>query len=418
MRCRPLTCRPLEVGMAAVLALQPSHFFYAPLQRGSNAWGSPAKRPLPRGIPKAVVGNGGVGVEEEVCARLLAAGYCTSEVESITGTQGLRLDPQGGLPARLAQIDFLVEQGVFKSSSSMRDYVTRMPWSLELDFQVVYEDERFLVINKPHGVRMNAGKEGLVFPAEVTCEGWVRSYLPELKAMRFCHQLDYATSGLLVIAKDRHAAGACSRLFQERLARKQYTALVFGHPTFNRVEVNQPICSVPTHRFRMQLGHPLPQNLSEEGAPGAHHVKNSQLKSTALIGSAKKRHHSDLFDTMAMAGGVGRLPDKSGTETETKTAVQDTGAMRRGCKSACTVVTVLKRGRLAVRGQLHGVPVSMVRLEPLTGRRHQLRLHCLGLGHPVVGDMTYAGDQDSYRMFLHAARLDLPLGTSGSSPVV
>lgn len=31
------------------------------------------------------------------------------------------------------------------------------------------------------------------------------------------------------------------------------------------------------------------------------------------------------------------------------------------------------------------------------------------LGHPIVGDYTYAADKLSYRMFLHAASLELPL---------
>ncbi len=33
--------------------------------------------------------------------------------------------------------------------------------------------------------------------------------------------------------------------------------------------------------------------------------------------------------------------------------------------------------------------MTKVRLQPRTGRRHQLRLHCLCLGHPIVGDYTY-----------------------------
>ena len=35
---------------------------------------------------------------------------------------------------------------------------------------------------------------------------------------------------------------------------------------------------------------------------------------------------------------------------------------------------------------------SIVRLMPVTGRTHQLRLHCAHVGHPVVGDPLYAPD--------------------------
>ena len=54
--------------------------------------------------------------------------------------------------------------------------------------------------------------------------------------------------------------------------------------------------------------------------------------------------------------------------------------------------------------EAHGL-VSLVELSPLTGRKHQLREHMAGIGHPVVGDFRYgSGDQ--------FARLKDKLGTS------
>ena len=41
-----------------------------------------------------------------------------------------------------------------------------------------------------------------------------------------------------------------------------------------------------------------------------------------------------------------------------------------------------------------GEKVSRLKLVPVTGRTHQLRLHCAMLGHPIIGDRLYnAGDQ-------------------------
>ena len=56
---------------------------------------------------------------------------------------------------------------------------------------------------------------------------------------------------------------------------------------------------------------------------------------------------------------------------------------------------------------------SLLWLMPLSGRRHQLRVHCAHNGHPIVGDLTYAGDRLAYRTFLHASALELPLATPG-----
>jgi 23S rRNA pseudouridine1911/1915/1917 synthase len=47
---------------------------------------------------------------------------------------------------------------------------------------------------------------------------------------------------------------------------------------------------------------------------------------------------------------------------------------------------------------------TLVELEPLTGRTNQLRIHCAHAGHPVVGDVLYAGEPHG-RLCLHAARL-------------
>ncbi|MEN8658835.1 RluA family pseudouridine synthase [Marivita sp.] len=52
---------------------------------------------------------------------------------------------------------------------------------------------------------------------------------------------------------------------------------------------------------------------------------------------------------------------------------------------------------------------SRVKLFPQTGRSHQLRVHMLALGHPILGDPLYAPETaDQYpRMMLHAEELRL-----------
>ena len=55
---------------------------------------------------------------------------------------------------------------------------------------------------------------------------------------------------------------------------------------------------------------------------------------------------------------------------------------------------------------------TLLEFHPLTGRTHQIRLHCMFLGCPIVGDKIYGHRKQSFeidRHFLHAARLKIIL---------
>ena len=78
-----------------------------------------------------------------------------------------------------------------------------------------------------------------------------------------------------------------------------------------------------------------------------------------------------------------------------------------------------RRGKLsstAFRVRRRFASYTLVDAIPLSGRRHQIRVHFYSIGHPLVGDLRY-GDrslqQGFPRLMLHAKRLEfwLPAGT-------
>ncbi|XP_065331875.1 RNA pseudouridylate synthase domain-containing protein 1-like [Cloeon dipterum] len=61
-------------------------------------------------------------------------------------------------------------------------------------------------------------------------------------------------------------------------------------------------------------------------------------------------------------------------------------------------------------GLYENYPAAKVLLRPLTGRRHQLRVHLSHLGHTIVGDFTYSNKKDNSppRTFLHSLWITFP----------
>ena len=57
---------------------------------------------------------------------------------------------------------------------------------------------------------------------------------------------------------------------------------------------------------------------------------------------------------------------------------------------------------------------SWLALEPLTGRTHQLRVHCAAMGWPILGDPIYGavGRDDPAPLHLHARAISVPLPTT------
>ena len=75
-----------------------------------------------------------------------------------------------------------------------------------------------------------------------------------------------------------------------------------------------------------------------------------------------------------------------------------------------------------------GRKLAWLELQPLTGRTHQLRVHCVSLGTPIVGDAKYAEPRDNGtggsfiegladRLHLHARALTLPHPAGGTLSV-
>ena len=90
-------------------------------------------------------------------------------------------------------------------------------------FDIVYEDEALLVLDKPAGLAVHGGS-GVSFGVIEQ----LRRQRPEAKFLELVHRLDRETSGLLIVAKKRSALTVLHDMMREGRVQKRYLTLVAG----------------------------------------------------------------------------------------------------------------------------------------------------------------------------------------------
>jgi 23S rRNA pseudouridine955/2504/2580 synthase len=100
---------------------------------------------------------------------------------------------------------------------------------------VIFEDKRFLVLNKPSGVAAHGGS-GISLGAIEMARHWK----PELE-LELAHRLDRDTSGVLVLCKKHSALRALQALIRDGRTDKRYLCLLSGRLRQNKIDVQAPL---------------------------------------------------------------------------------------------------------------------------------------------------------------------------------
>lgn len=179
---------------------------------------------------------------------------------------------------------------------------------------VLHEDSDLLVVNKPADLVCHPSKDGDLS----SLIGRVRLHLGPGAPAHLVNRLDRETSGVILIAKTSETARELGKLWENRLVRKEYVALVHGHVAADHGTIDAPL----------------------------------------------------------------------GKDVASRVAIKD--CVRADGAASRTDFAVLERLTRA------GRTFSLLHVVPHTGRKHQIRIHLAHLGHPVVGDKLYGGDEDCY----------------------
>lgn len=103
-------------------------------------------------------------------------------------------------------------------------------------FPIIYEDKYYLIINKPAGIACHGGS-GISYGV---IEQLRHSY-STLKFLELAHRLDRDTSGILILAKKRHALVELQELIKNGQVHKNYLALTCGVWRDNLRNVKVPL---------------------------------------------------------------------------------------------------------------------------------------------------------------------------------
>jgi 23S rRNA-/tRNA-specific pseudouridylate synthase len=278
-------------------------------------------------------------------------------------------------------------------------FVVKILPPLENLFAILHEDADLLVVNKPAGLVCHPTKgdarSSLISRARLYLSGTPASgpapvvfgHQPLAFSLKpyLVNRLDRETSGVVLIAKNSAAAGELGKIWEARAVQKEYLAIVHGHVRDDHGLIDAPLgkdehsivavkdCVRPDGapaqtEFWVEQRFNRPPRLShfddEDEERGRERNNPSTLNPSAFAsgsgatGNLIAHHHREQLPLSAAGGGEGR-------------------------------------GEVDPSSIFH-LPFSLLRLIPHTGRKHQLRLHLAHLGHPIVGDKLYGGDEDLY----------------------
>ncbi|GKY91626.1 hypothetical protein MPSEU_000134500 [Mayamaea pseudoterrestris] len=217
------------------------------------------------------------------------------------------------------------------------------------ELKIVFEDDHLVVIDKPVGVLSVPSEPGVpsliesVFAryqkqqaeSPATCKANITHYEPITKMHQMVvHRLGMETSGLIIFAKSLEAVRKLNTLFRTRKITRQYEALVCGHVTSK----THGLINLPLMR---DYEYPPYMRISTD---------------------EHQRHLLELNVTM-----VGRK-------------------LLRAPLSSLTHFQVLGLENFRNSTDL---PVTRLTLTSISGRTHQLNVHCAAYGHAIVHDLVH-----------------------------
>ena len=283
---------------------------------------------------------------------------------------------------------------------------------------MLYRDALMIVLDKPAGMAVHRGPKGGA-SLEDSFDA-LRFGLPRPPAL--AHRLDRETSGCLVLGRHRKALAHLGALFRHGRVGKTYWAIVEGGPEADAGEIDLALGRLDATRGWWMKP-------DAKGLPARTRWRVLGRADPSPNGGGLPRS-AGAREPLVRAGPVVTSPRRGESLPRTRSGVDP--RRRRGSGERVTIRHAQQqsdpphpiplpsgaREEHAARAQPETAASSSrdghftwLALEPLTGRTHQLRVHCAEMGFPIVGDAIY-GHAPRYGgppLHLHAAEVVVPL---------
>jgi len=145
------------------------------------------------------------------------------------------------------------------------------------DLTIVYDDDDFVVIDKPVGVAAHpsVGWTGPTVLGALAGAGFRVSTSGATERAGIVHRLDVGTSGLMVVAKSERAYTELKRQFHDREVTKIYHAVVQGHPDPLAGTIDAPIGRHPGSSWKFAI--------TADGKPSVTHYETLEAFPSASL---------------------------------------------------------------------------------------------------------------------------------------
>ena len=251
------------------------------------------------------------------------------------------------------------------------DRASKTNVTIEDHLKVVHVDKDLVITNKPSGLLcvpgVNKYRSLLDLVYETYGSGSTESIDENIPAeslqkdSMIVHRLDMDTSGIVAFARTRLAMSKLHEAFRERTGtKKMYEALLVGWLDMERWS-SAATNTVDQTEVNMTIHHDTDLGWGEINLPLQRDHKHPPFMRVSTPESEMEAHQA--VKDLNHAGWKKIVAKKA--------------------KPSTTQFTILSHE------EWNGYPVTRVALTPITGRTHQLRVHCAALGHPILGDPAY-----------------------------